>query len=83
MEKGKTKRTTKLITVDSILTQENVKDTIGRLIKEQSNIVALICVYRDRGGTLNWKVSEGITFDQLITMLEQAKICLLTQEEED
>jgi predicted XRE-type DNA-binding protein len=81
LEKGKTKRTTKL-TVDSILTQDNVKTVIAKLIREQKDIAVMVCIYRNRHEELYWKVTEGISIDQIITMLEQTKICLLTQEEE-
>ena len=82
----KTKRKQKLITIDSILTQESVKDTIDRLVKEQPKIVVMICIYRDIDGVLKWKVTEGITLDQIIAMIEQTKIALLigdNSEEED
>jgi hypothetical protein len=79
--KKKTRR--KLITVDSILTQDNVKDLLERLTKDQKNITHMICVYKDREDCLSWKVTEGITIDQIVSMLEQAKICILTQTEEE
>ena len=76
------KRAKNLTTVDSILTQENVKDTIERLASEQTEISDMICIFRDREGALNWRVTQGSTEERIIAMLEQTKICLIVGDEE-
>jgi hypothetical protein len=77
------KKTRKLLTVDSILTQDNVKNLLQRLVKDQKNITVMLCIYRDREECLSWKTTEGATIDQIIAMLEQTKLCILTQTEEE
>lgn len=83
MDETKKKTRRKLITVDSILTQDNVKDLLERMAKNQKNITHMICVYKNREDQVEWKVTEGISIDQIISMLEQAKICIMTQTVEE
>ena len=83
MDETKKKTRRKLITVDSILTQDNVKDLLERMAKNQKNITHMICVYKNREDQVAWKVTEGISIDQIISMLEQAKICIMTQTVEE
>lgn len=83
MDETKKKTRRKLLTVDSILTQDNVKDLLERMTKDQKNITCMICVYKNREDQVAWKVTEGISIDQIISMLEQAKICIMTQTVEE
>lgn len=76
------KRAKQITTIDNILAQENVKDTIERLTSEQAEITDMICIFRDREGALNWRVTKDTACERIISMLEQAKICLLVGDEE-
>jgi hypothetical protein len=79
-EKTKKKSHRKIVTVDSILTQDNVKDLIQRLIQKQAEIVDMVCIYHDREGSLNWSVTKELSLDLSISMIEQVKFYLLAQD---
>lgn len=77
-KKATKKQTKKLTPISEFLTPDAVKNTIENLIKDQPEITDLVCVFRARDGSLNWKVTEDTSIDTIITMLEHTKISLLT-----
>lgn len=75
------KHTKEIVTVDSILTFDNVKDLIQRLIKDQAEITDMICIYHDQEGNVNQKCTSHMPIERIVTMLEQVKISFLFQDD--
>ena len=76
------KNTKTVLTIEHILTLDSVKEVLEKLINEQVVITDMICIFRARDGTLNWRVTQNSSIDALITMIEQAKLCILTGDDE-
>lgn len=75
------KRKQKLVTIDSILTADNVRDAFDRMAKELPNVTDMVCIYRDREGAINWKCTSESTIERIVSMIEIAKFGVLTPEE--
>jgi len=76
------KNTKTVLTIEHILTLESVKEVLEKLINEQTEITDMICVFRARDGSLNWRVTQNSSLDALVTMIEQTKLCILTGDNE-
>ena len=76
------KNTKSIVTIEHILTLESVKEVLEKLINEQTEITDMICVFRARDGSLNWRVTQNSSLDALVTMIEQTKLCILTGDNE-
>lgn len=75
-----TKRRVTKTTIESVLTEDDVRDLFNRMVKELSTVTDMICIYRDHEGQTNWKTTNGITLERILSMMEQAKFALLAQD---
>jgi hypothetical protein len=66
------KRTKTLITVDTLLTKDEVSGVIAELIKDQTKITDLIVIYRARNGKLSCVTTE-MEFERMITLVDHIK----------
>jgi len=77
------KRKPWLSIIDKMLTEDRVKDAFERMAKELPNITDMLCIYRDREGAINWKVTSESEIERIISMIEIAKFSILTPEENE
>ena len=80
MPKARTKR---LTTINDILTQDDVKETLSKVATDQAEITDLICIYQDKEGFINWHFTENTTLDRNILLLEQVKFWLLQGDNDE
>jgi uncharacterized ferredoxin-like protein len=72
-----------ITTIEDILTEDNVRDAFARMVEELPNITDMVCVYRDREGSINWKCTSESTIERIVSMIEIAKFGILAPEEGD
>lgn len=77
------KRKQKVVTIESLFTEDRVKDAFDRMAKELPNITDMVCIYRDREGAINWKVTSESEIERIVSMIEIAKFSILTPEENE
>ena len=80
-ETKRQKRKVAITTIESLLTDDSVRDAFDRMAQELPNITDMICVYRDREGSINWKCTGETTVERIVSMIEIAKFGVLTPEE--
>jgi len=81
MNKQKLRR--KHLTVNDLLTQDDVKSTIATIIKDKAEITDLVVIYQDKEGFINSHWSKETTLDRRILLLEQVKIWMLQGDSDD
>lgn len=77
MTKEKKERRVTSVTVDSLLTEDNVKEAFSQMAMELPNIKLMICMYYDRDGQPNWITPEGTYLDNILALIDKVKFCLL------
>lgn len=79
----KLKNAEKLLTVNDILTKDDVKEVLSKVANDQTEITDLVCIYQDKEGYINWHTTNDTTLDRKILMMEQVKIWLLQGDNND
>jgi len=62
----------KTITVNDLLTENEVNALLNDVIKEKANIEGIIVIQQDKDGRIAWK-KTGFSFLEVIGILEQVK----------
>lgn len=78
-----TRKIRKITTVSDILTQDDVKTVLDKLIKKQDDICDMICIYHNHEGYVGYFVTSESTVERITYMMEQAKIWMLTEESDE
>ena len=81
MNKSKLKR--KQLTVNDLLTQDDVQSVLAKTIQDKAEITDLICIYQDKEGFINWHITSNTPPDRKVFLLEQVKIWMLEGDNDD
>jgi hypothetical protein len=76
----KRKRTS--VTVNDILTRDDVNGILANLNGVKPHITAAIVIYLDEADVYHWQMTEGTFMSQAVWMLESTKLDLLNSGEE-
>jgi hypothetical protein len=67
------KQTKVLTTVETLLTNEDVKDLLDELILDQKDIDALIAIRQNKDGSMTWHITSNLPSSSIVYLLERIK----------
>jgi hypothetical protein len=75
------KQTKTLVTVEKMLTNEDVKDLLEELSKDALGIESMIAIRQNRDGTITWHITSNMSVAATIYLLERVKVFTLTLDQ--
>ena len=67
------KQTKVLTTIETLLTNEDVKDLLDELIIDQKDIEALIVIRQNKDGSMTWHITNNLPSSSIVYLLERVK----------
>ena len=74
---------TKVITLNDLFARDDVNEFLADMDKEKPNIKDAIIIYVTKDNKLRWEMTQDITIDNAIGLLERTKLSAIEQFSEE